>query len=112
MWGTSVRPSNRKRTAMGAGVVLLALGASACTGGGGSSSNSGASSGGGSNDVLSAVLKRGEVRVADCLSFAPFGFYDKSGNPKGYDVDIAKEMAKQLGVKLKTRRHYRRQPNP
>jgi polar amino acid transport system substrate-binding protein len=50
--------------------------------------------------TLKTVLQRGTLRVGDCLSFAPFGFYDKSGNPDGYDVDLAKELAKQMGVKL------------
>jgi polar amino acid transport system substrate-binding protein len=50
--------------------------------------------------TLQAVLQRGTLRVGDCLSFAPFGFYDKDGNPDGYDVDLAKELAKQMGVKL------------
>ncbi|MDR5781001.1 transporter substrate-binding domain-containing protein [Caballeronia sp. LZ065] len=50
--------------------------------------------------TLQAVLQRGTLRVGDCLTFAPFGFYDKDGNPDGYDVDLAKELAKQMGVKL------------
>ena len=50
--------------------------------------------------TLQAVLQRGTLRVGDCLTFAPFGFYDKDGNADGYDVDLAKELAKQMGVKL------------
>ncbi|MEZ2349881.1 transporter substrate-binding domain-containing protein [Caballeronia sp. RCC_10] len=50
--------------------------------------------------TLQAVLQRGTLRVGDCLTFAPFGFYDKDGKPDGYDVDLAKELAKQMGVKL------------
>jgi len=50
--------------------------------------------------TLQTVLQRGTLRVGDCLSFAPFGFYDKAGNPDGYDVDLAKELAKDMGVKL------------
>lgn len=50
--------------------------------------------------ALQTVLQRGTLRVADCLSFAPFGFRDKDGNPAGYDVDIAKKLATDLGVKL------------
>jgi len=37
--------------------------------------------------------------VADCLSFAPFGFVDANGQPAGYDVDIANALAADLGVK-------------
>ncbi len=50
--------------------------------------------------ALKTVLQRGTLRVGDCLSFAPFGFYDKQGNPDGYDVDLAKALAKEMGVKL------------
>jgi polar amino acid transport system substrate-binding protein len=52
------------------------------------------------DSTLKQVLQRGTLRVGDCLTFAPFGFYDKSGQPDGYDVDLAKELAKQMGVKL------------
>jgi polar amino acid transport system substrate-binding protein len=50
--------------------------------------------------TLQAVLQRGTLRVGDCLTFAPFGFYNKDGAPDGYDVDLAKELAKEMGVKL------------
>lgn len=53
-----------------------------------------------SSSTLQAVLQRGTLRVGDCLTFAPFGFYDKDGQPDGYDVDLAKELAKEMGVKL------------
>ncbi|VXC93785.1 Extracellular solute-binding protein [Burkholderia sp. 8Y] len=52
------------------------------------------------SSTLQAVLQRGTLRVGDCLTFAPFGFYDKNGQADGYDVDLAKELAKQMGVKL------------
>ncbi|MFV0461932.1 MAG: transporter substrate-binding domain-containing protein [Nostocoides sp.] len=52
------------------------------------------------NNVLQSVLERGKLRVADCLSFAPFGYTNEAGKPEGYDIDIANEMAKELGVDL------------
>ncbi|WP_250510052.1 transporter substrate-binding domain-containing protein [Caballeronia sp. GACF4] len=55
---------------------------------------------GAASSMLKTVLQRGTLRVGDCLSFAPFGFYNKDGQPDGYDVDLAKELAKQMGVKL------------
>ncbi|MDR5801852.1 ABC transporter substrate-binding protein [Caballeronia sp. LZ001] len=55
---------------------------------------------GAASSTLKTVLQRGTLRVGDCLSFAPFGFYNKDGQPDGYDVDLAKELAKQMGVKL------------
>jgi polar amino acid transport system substrate-binding protein len=55
---------------------------------------------GAADSALKQVLQRGTLRVGDCLTFAPFGFYNKDGQPDGYDVDLAKELAKQMGVKL------------
>ncbi len=78
-----------------AGVLTVAL--VGCT-----PSPSGGSSAGGSaaSSALKTVLQRGTLRVGDCLSFTPFGFKDKDGKPAGYDVDIAKRLATDLGVKL------------
>jgi len=52
------------------------------------------------DSALRHVLATGTLRVASCLSFTPFGFTDPQGQPDGYDVDIAKELAKDMGVKL------------
>lgn len=73
-----------------AGLVMVGIVLSAC----GSSSTTSAP------DKLQQVISAGKVKVADCLSFAPFGFIDENGKPAGYDVDIATEMAAQLGVQL------------
>lgn len=86
---------------VGAAVLAAGLAASlaACTRTSDSTGpNAVQGSGGGS--TLQGILSRGELKVADCLSFAPFGFKDASGQPAGYDVDLAKEAAKRLGVKL------------
>jgi polar amino acid transport system substrate-binding protein len=52
------------------------------------------------DSALRHVLSSGTLKVASCLSFTPFGFTDPKGQPDGYDVDIAKELAKDMGVKL------------
>jgi polar amino acid transport system substrate-binding protein len=52
------------------------------------------------DSALKHVLATGSVKVASCLSFTPFGFTNPQGQPDGYDVDIAKELAKDMGVKL------------
>lgn len=95
MWSTGVKPSMGRKlgAAIGIGVLVLAFGAAGCA----KKKDAAASSGGG---LLQEIIKRGTVKIADCLSFAPFGYKDASGNPVGYDVDIANEIAKQLGVKL------------
>lgn len=87
----------RARLATGLAVAAVAgMTLSGCTpmndNGGAGSSKSGS--------ALSSILERGKIRVADCLSFAPFGFTNDKGEPDGYDVDIAKAMAADLGVEL------------
>jgi polar amino acid transport system substrate-binding protein len=52
------------------------------------------------DSALKHVLASGTIKVATCLSFTPFGFTNPQGQPDGYDVDIAKELAKDMGVKL------------
>lgn len=50
--------------------------------------------------TLNTILKRGELRVGLDAGYMPFEMTDKKGNIVGFDVDIAKEMAKAMGVKL------------
>ncbi|WP_205683990.1 transporter substrate-binding domain-containing protein [Cryobacterium aureum] len=79
-----------------AAVAGMALSGCTPTSGGG---GAGASASAG-DSALTSILETGTLRVADCLSFAPFGFSDAQGDPDGYDVDIAKAMAADLGVEL------------
>ena len=53
------------------------------------------------NADLNEILKSGEVKIAVPEAFAPFGSVGKTGEHEGYDVDVAKLIAKDLGVKLK-----------
>jgi polar amino acid transport system substrate-binding protein len=48
---------------------------------------------------LDEVVKAGVVRVGVFTDLEPYGFLDASGKNVGYDIDIALEMAKRLGVK-------------
>ncbi len=48
--------------------------------------------------TLDEIQKRGTLRTATFLNYPPFGSRDEQNNPIGYDVDIANEMAKALGV--------------
>ena len=50
---------------------------------------------------LNEILKNGEVKIAVPEAFAPFGSVGVTGEHEGYDVDVAKLIAKDLGVKLK-----------
>lgn len=50
--------------------------------------------------TLNQVLKRGELRVGLEAGYMPFEMRDKRGNIVGFDVDIARLMARTMGVKL------------
>jgi polar amino acid transport system substrate-binding protein len=54
-----------------------------------------------SQKVLSAILKRGEIRIGMTGTQPPFTMKSKTGELIGYEVDLAKALAKNMGVKLK-----------
>lgn len=45
---------------------------------------------------LQAIKDRGELRVAVFSDKPPFGYIDKSGKSQGYDIELAKRLAKDL----------------
>lgn len=51
--------------------------------------------------TLNQILQRGELRVGMEPGYMPFEMKDKKGRIIGYDVDMARKMAKEMGVKLK-----------
>jgi len=51
--------------------------------------------------TLNQILQRGELRVGMEPGYMHFEMKDKKGRIIGYDVDMAKKMAKEMGVKLK-----------
>ena len=50
--------------------------------------------------TLNDIIKRGELRVGFEAGYLPFEMADKQGNFIGFDIDMAKEMAKAMGVKF------------
>jgi polar amino acid transport system substrate-binding protein len=46
------------------------------------------------------IIKKGTVQIAVDPTSAPFGVTGTDGQPDGFDVDVAKLVAKYLGVKL------------
>lgn len=86
----------RKLVAFAAVMVAGTLSLTACTSG---------SSGGGSNNAadsqLNKVLKSGTLRVAVLPDFPPWAVQKPDGSFEGYEIDIAKDLADSLGVKLK-----------
>lgn len=50
--------------------------------------------------TVESILKRGELRVGFDAGYLPFEMTDKKGNYVGFDIDLAKELAKSMGVKF------------
>ncbi|MDB5052478.1 MAG: amino acid transporter substrate-binding protein [Bacilli bacterium] len=48
--------------------------------------------------VLETIKANGKIRVGTEGTYAPFTFHDKDGKLVGFDVEIAQEVAKKLGV--------------
>ncbi len=52
-------------------------------------------------DALDGIMKSGQIKIAIQEGFPPFGSVGTDMQPQGYDIDVAKLIAKGLGVKLK-----------
>ena len=52
------------------------------------------------NSTLNKILQKGELRVGMEPGYMPFEMKDKKGNIIGYDVDMARKMAKEMGDEL------------
>jgi polar amino acid transport system substrate-binding protein len=50
--------------------------------------------------TLETILKRGELRVGFEAGYMPFEMTNNKGKFVGFDIDMAKEMAKAMGVKF------------
>ncbi|WP_291328092.1 ABC transporter substrate-binding protein [Desulfovibrio sp. UCD-KL4C] len=50
---------------------------------------------------LEKVKETGEISFAMSGGYPPFNFFNKTNELVGFDVDVAKEVARRLGVKLK-----------
>jgi cystine transport system substrate-binding protein len=52
----------------------------------------------GNSNSLEAIKTSGKIRFGTEGTYAPFTFHDKSGKLVGFDVELAEEVAKRLGV--------------
>ncbi len=53
-----------------------------------------------SESVLTKALDEGVLKVGTNLGYAPYEMMDEQGNAIGFDIDLAKLVAQELGVKL------------
>ena len=51
-------------------------------------------------NALDRIIAAGVIRIAVPNDLAPFGSADAKGKPEGYDIDVARLLAEDLGVKL------------
>jgi len=77
-----------------AAAILLALGVAACGG-----DEQGAEE---PQGLLAEIQERGYITNGVNPEFAPFEFVDESGDIVGFDIDLANELGKQLGVEVRT----------
>ena len=54
-----------------------------------------------SQQILSSIVKKGEIRIGMTGKQPPFSMKSKTGELMGYEVDLAKALAKNMGVELK-----------
>ncbi|MFC5590559.1 amino acid ABC transporter substrate-binding protein [Sporosarcina soli] len=80
-------------------VVLLAACGTAKKEGNTASEGNKEKTGGTSADLLADIQEKGELVIGTEGVYPPFTFHDDSGQLTGFDVDIATEVAKRLGVK-------------
>jgi len=52
-----------------------------------------------SKDLLAQIQEKGELVIGTEGTYRPFTFHDDKGQLTGFDVDVATEVAKRLGVK-------------
>ena len=53
-----------------------------------------------SAQTVADIKKKGELTIGMLVDFPPYGTMNSSNQPDGYDADVARLMAKDLGVKL------------
>jgi len=61
----------------------------------------GATSSFGGGDVLDEIIAAGVIKVSTDANYAPQSFLNDKGELEGFDISVAKEVAKRLGVKVK-----------
>jgi polar amino acid transport system substrate-binding protein len=87
----------KKLIAVGTVLAAAALTLTAC----GSSKSSSSSASSDNQSSVAAIKKRGTIKIAVFGDLKPYGWVNKDGKRVGYDVTLARRVAKDLGVKVK-----------
>ena len=91
---------SRTRLPLIGGLAALLLAATAC--GGSGTSGAGGSGGQAAGETLAQVRKAGVITVGTEGTYRPFTYHQNgSGALTGYDVEVMRAVAKQLGVDVK-----------
>jgi polar amino acid transport system substrate-binding protein len=88
-------PVRSKSLLIAASAVALGMALTGCASGG-----TGGAGGGEATNALDRIVKKGKITVGACLTIVPMGIINEKGEPDGFDVDLAKDLAKDLGVEL------------
>ena len=84
---------------------IVAIVLSACSSGGGSSTKPSAAAsgaaGGDPNDLLAKIKAAGVIKVGTDPAYPPQSELKPDGTFEGFDIDVANEVAKRLGVTVK-----------
>jgi len=87
-------------------VAMLAL--AACQGGSGASGSAGASEGGTAaacdnaegENLLATICEEGKIQISTDPNYAPQSFLTDDGTYEGFDIDVANEIGRRLGVEV------------
>ena len=88
----------RKSLLLTAALALTACGSSAAATAPAAESAAGSTAEAASGDLLSEIQAKGTITVAMEGTWAPWTYHDENDNLVGYDVEVATEIAKKLGV--------------
>lgn len=81
--------------------IILGVSTLFLTACGSSSKSSSTSSSSNNSSSVAAIKKRGTIKVAVFGDLKPYGWVNKDGKRVGYDITLARRIAKDLGVKIK-----------
>ncbi|HWO94827.1 MAG TPA: amino acid ABC transporter substrate-binding protein [Bacillus sp. (in: firmicutes)] len=89
----------KKLFALMATLLAFAFVLTACNTNGGEEAKNEERNGAATEDLYAKIKEEGVLKVGTEGTYPPFTFHDDSGKLTGFDVEIAEEVAKRLGVK-------------